>query len=422
MAATAHLANTALTSDGIADRFDPFSAGYLADPYPTLRDLREAAPVFYSPDLDHWIVTRHADVRWVLRTSASFSAVNSIEPFIKPCPHAATVLGEGGYAAVPALTNMDPPRHSQQRRLASAAFTPKRVAALEPFIRESVQRFCDERFHDGHADIIGDLAWELPALVLFRVLGLPDSDIARVKQGALYRDVVLYGQATEDEQVKAARELASFWQYAGSLVDARSKSPGDDFISALVQTRDAAGDGSALTREELITIMLIMLFAGHETTTNLTGNSFRNLLTDRPSWEAICADPGLIPNCIEEVLRFDSSVITWRHKAKHDVEIGGVPVPAEAKLLLLLASANRDPAVFPDPDRFDIRRPNAREHLSFGHGIHNCLGAPLARLEARVILEEISKRLPGLRLAANAKFEYPASLTNRGPLSVPVVW
>jgi cytochrome P450 len=419
MVATAQLANAA---DGIARRLDPFSADYVADPYPTLRDVREAAPVFYSPELDHWIITRYSDVRWVFRTSASFSAINAIEPFTKPCPHAIKLLREGGYAATPALTNLDPPRHSQQRRLASVAFTPKRVAALEPFIREAAQRFCDERFHDGHADIINDLAWELPALVLFRVLGLPDSDIARVKEGALYRDVVLYGRASEEEQIKAARELASFWRYAGDLVDARTKCPGDDFISALVQARDAAGDRNALTREELITIMLIMLFAGHETTTNLLGNSFRNLLADRPSWDVICSDPSLIPNCIEEVLRFDSSVITWRHKAKHDVEIGGVRVPADAKLLLLLASANRDPAIFPDPDRFDIRRPNAREHLSFGYGLHNCLGAPLARLEARVVLEEITRRLPGLRLAEGAKPEFRASLTNRGPLSLPVTW
>jgi cytochrome P450 len=419
MAATAQLANAA---DGIAPRLNPFSADYLADPYPILRDVREAAPVFYSSDLDHWVVTRYVDVRWVLRTSASFSAVNAVEPFTKLCPHAATLLREGGYAATPVLTNLDPPRHSQQRRLASVAFTPKRVAELEPFIRKVVRRFCDERFHDGHADIITDLAWELPALVLFRVLGLPDSDLARVKEGALYRDVVLYGRASEEEQIKAARELASFWQYAGGLVDARSKCPGDDFISALVQARDAAGDSNALTREELITIMLMMLFAGHETTTNLMGNSFRNLLTDRPSWDAICSDLGLIPNCIEEVLRFDGSVIAWRHKAKHDVEIGAVPVPADAKLLLLLASANRDPAVFADPDRFDIRRPNAREHLSFGYGLHNCLGAPLARLEARVVLEEISKRLPSLRLAEGAKLEFRPSLTNRGPLSLPVTW
>ena len=178
----------------------------------------------------------------------------------------------------------------------------------------------------------------------------------------------------------------------------------------------------ALEPREATTIMLIMLFAGHETTTNLLGNSFHRLLADRASWEAICREPGLIPNAIEEVLRFDSSVITWRHKAKQAVDIGGVSVPAEAKLLLLLGSANRDPAVFANPDEFDIRRPNAREHLSFGYGVHNCLGAPLARLEARVVLEEVSRRLPTLRLAGNTAVEFPPSISMRGPCSLKVEW
>ena len=165
-----------------------------------------------------------------------------------------------------------------------------------------------------------------------------------------------------------------------------------------------------------------MLFAGHETTTNLLGNSFHRLLADRAAWEAICREPGLIPNAIEEVLRFDSSVITWRHKAKQAVDIGGVPVPAQAKLLLLLGSANRDPAVFADPNRFDIRRPNGREHLSFRYGVHNCLGAPLARLEARVVLEEVRRRLPTLRLAGKTALEFPASISMRGPRSLPIAW
>ena len=384
--------------------------------------MREAAATFYSADLDHWIVTRYADVRQVLRTAASFSAVNALEPLTQLCPRATEVLKEGGYAATPALTNLDPPGHARQRRLANIAFTPKRIAALEPFIRETAQRFCNERFRDGHADMIGDLAWALPALVLFRVLGLPESDLIRVKEGARYRGLVIFGQASEEEQIGAARELASFWQYAGGLVNARTESPGDDFISALVQARDEDGDGDALTRDELTTIMLQMLFAGHETTTNLLGNSFRHLLADRPSWEAICNDPSLIPNSVEEVLRFDSSVIAWRHKTKHVVEIGGVEVPADAKLLLLLGSANRDPAVFSDPDRFDIRRSNAREHLSFGYGLHNCLGAPLTRLEARVVLEEVARRLPSLRLAEDARLEFPASISTRGPHSLPVTW
>jgi cytochrome P450 len=174
------------------------------------------------------------------------------------------------------------------------------------------------------------------------------------------------------EQIEAARELASFWRYAAALVEARTESPGYDFVSALMQAGPA--DGDALSREEAVSIMLQMLFAGHDTTTKLMGNSFRRLLEDRASWEAICRDPGLIPNAIEEVLRFDGSVIAWRHKTKEPVEIGEARLPKDTKRLLLLASANRDPAVFPDPDRFDIRRPNAHEHLSFGVGVHNLLG------------------------------------------------
>jgi cytochrome P450 len=411
-----------LGSHKISDYFDPFCADYLADPYPTFAVARDAAPVFYSADLDHWVVTRYAGVRHVLRTTAEFSAINALEPLSKLCPHAASMLNDGGYAATPALTNLDPPGHARQRRLANAAFTPKRVAALEPFIRDLAQRFCDERLRDGHADMIGDFAWAFPALVLFRVLGLPETDLVRVKEGSRYRGVVIYGRASEEQQARAARQLASFWQYAGGLVEARTKNPGDDFVSALLKARDVDGDNDALEPAEATSIMLMMLFAGHETTTNLLGNSFRWLLADRASWEAICREPSLIPNAIEEVLRFDSSVITWRHKAKQAVEIGGVPVPAQAKLLLMLGSANRDPAVFEDPDRFDIRRPNAREHLSFGYGIHNCLGAPLARLEARVVLKEISRRLPALRLAANTTLEFPANISMRGPQSLQVAW
>jgi cytochrome P450 len=289
-------------------------------------------------------------------------------------------------------------------------------------MRDLAQRFLDESFRDGSADIIGDLAWAFPALALFRVLGLPESDLALVKKGSGCRGTVMFGQANQEEQVEASRGLASFWRYAATLVEARTETPGDDFVSALVQARDADGDGGALSRRETISLMLSMLFAGHETTTNLIGNSFRRLLEVRASWEAICHDPGLISNTIEEVLRFDSPVIAWRHKTKETVEIGEARLPKDTKLLLLLASANRDPAVFADPDRFNIRRPNAREHLSFGVGVHNCLGAPLARLEARIVLEEVSRRLPSLRLSKNPKLGFPVSISMRGPATLPVVW
>jgi cytochrome P450 len=188
-----------------------------------------------------------------------------------------------GYAATPALTNLDPPGHARQRRLANAAFTPKRIAALEPFVRDLARRFLHEHFCNGSADIVADLAWAFPALVLFQVLGLLESDLERVKRGARHRGTVIYGRASEDEQIEAARELASFWRYAAALVEARTESPGDDFVSALVQAGEADGDGDALSREETTSIMLQMLFAGHETTTKLMGNSFRRLLEDRAS-------------------------------------------------------------------------------------------------------------------------------------------
>jgi cytochrome P450 len=400
--------------------FEPFGAEYLKDPYPFMAHAREVAPAFYSAEFDYWIVTRYEDIRRIFQSPGIFSAANTLAPLTEPCPMAKAALKEGGYTPVPALVNVDPPAHTRARRLANVAFTPKRVAAMEPFIRDVTRRFCEEHLRDGRADLVGDLAWGLPALVLFRILGLPEADVARVKEGARNRGLLLFGRASEAEQVSAATELAAFWRYASALVEARTQTPADDLISALAQARD--GDDEALTRQEVTAIVMIMFFAGNETTTCLMGNSFRRLLEDRPSWEAICREPELIPNAIEEVLRIESSVITWRRITKEAVEIGGVRVPAKAKLLLLLGSANRDPSVFHEPDRFDIWRANAHEHMSFGFGPHICLGNPLARLEARVVLEEVSRRLPGLQLAPDTQFEYPKNISLRGPTSLPVTW
>jgi len=400
--------------------FEPFSPEYLQNPYPFMVHAREAAPAFYSAEFDYWIVTRYDDIRRIFQSPAIFSAANTLAPLTEPCPMAKAALKDGGYTPVPALVNVDPPAHTRARRLANVAFTPKRVAAMEPFIREVTKRFCDERLRDGRADLISDLAWGLPALVLFRILGLPEADVTRVKEGARNRGLLLFGRATEAEQVSAATELAAFWRYASALVEARTQTPADDLISALAQARD--GEHEALTRQEVTAIVMIMFFAGNETTTGLIGNCFRRLLQDRSSWEAICRDPELIPNAIEEVLRIDTPVLTWRRITKEAADIGGVRVPAQAKLLLLLGSANRDPSVFPDPDRFDIRRTNAREHMSFGFGPHACLGNPLARLEARVVLEEVSRRLPNLRLVPDVRYEYPKNISLRGPVSLPVTW
>jgi cytochrome P450 len=403
-----------------AERFDPFHDPYLADPYPFFAEARAATPVFYSPDLDYWVVTRYRDIEHIFQTPKVFSAANTLAPLQPICPAAGRLLAEGGFRPVPTLTNSDPPAHTRVRRLAHVAFTPRRVAAMEPLVRELTGRSVEERLSSGRADLVRDLAWDLPALVIFRVLGIPDEDVVRVKAGAESRLLLMWGRPSEDAQIRLVEGMAAFWRYAETLVASRAEHPRDDFTSDLLLAR--ASDLPALTHQEVTQVVYELLFAGHETTTGLIGNATRRLLTERHAWEEICRDLSLIPNAVEEVLRFDSSVIAWRRRTTEAVEIGDVPVPADANLLLLLGSANHDPAVFEAPDRFDIHRSNAKEHLSLGHGAHYCLGAPLVRLEARVVLEELSTRLPGLRLVPGQRLRFQPNTTFRGPLSLLVEW
>jgi cytochrome P450 len=181
-------------AQGLAGRFDPFQDPYLADPYPFFAQARVATPVFYSPDLDYWVVTRYHDIRHIFQTPKVFSAVNTLAPLQPICPAAAHLLAQDGFRPVPTLTNSDPPGHSRVRRLSNIAFTPRRVAAMEPFVRELTGRFLKERLARGRADLVRDLAWDLPALVIFRVLGIPDEDVPRVKAGAESRLLLMWGR------------------------------------------------------------------------------------------------------------------------------------------------------------------------------------------------------------------------------------
>jgi hypothetical protein len=412
---------TSAETKRIGSRFDPLADDYLADPYPFMSEARNASPVFYAEKIDHWVVTRYHLIRQVFLDPTVFSAANANSPVSPPCQRAQHALAAGGFRAVPTLANADPPHHTRVRRIANAAFTPRQLAEMEGFVRDLADRFFNERFRNGSADVVRDLAWELPVLVLFRMLGIGDDQIPRVKEGSWNRILFVYGRPrNEEEQIRAAEGMAAFWRYAEELVDARAKEPRDDLTSALVWATD--DNGQRLTLQQAATVVLNLLFAGHETTTGILGNSFHRLLSDRDAWRAICTDLSLIPNAVEEVLRLDSSVIAWRRRTTEATAIAGVPIPPNSKLLLLLGSGNRDPEVFPDPDRFDIRRTNAKEHLAFGHGVHLCIGRTLARLQAKTVLEEFARRLPDLRLAPNLKLEFPPNVSFRGPLSLPVVW
>jgi len=291
---------------------------------------------------------------------------------------------------------------------------------MENVVRGIVRDFLGAGVAGTKSDFVADVAWALPAHVIFSILGLSSGEVAEVKAGSTTRLAFMFGQADEQEQVETAKGMAEFWRYCEDLANNRRANPRDDFTTDLVSRPDA--DGKPLTQQEVSAILFGLLLAGHETTTSLLTNGLRRLLENRDSWEAICADPSLIPNAIEEILRFDSSVVHWRRKTTRPVVVSGVEIPADANVLIGIGAANHDPSHFPNPNEFDIGRENANDHLSFGHGPHICLGASLARLEARVVLEELTAAAPGLRIVADQKYEFPPIIGFRGPRQLEVLW
>lgn len=405
---------------GLGAEFNPFVDPYLARPYPFWLRARTEEPVFYSPEIDYWVVTRYEDVKAIFADPKTFSASNVQNPIAPLSPKVVAILREGGFGAVPAMSNADPPTHTRIRKFTGQAFTPRRVAKLETDIRAIVTQFLDQIEPRHSADLVRDMAYELPVLVLFIFLGMPAADVPRVKSWAKNRLMLTWGHLSEAEQITEAMGLLEYWRYSLRHVERLIENPPDNFVGDLIRAR--AGDDRILSIAEIATVVYGLLIAGHETTTSLTASAVVNLLEHRAAWDELCANPALIPNAIEEILRYDTSVITWRRRAVRAVEIGGIKIPENANLLLAIGSANRDDAEFPHSNEFDIHRGNAKEHLAFGFGIHYCFGAPLARLELKVILEELTRRIPAMRLAPNQAFIYSPNISFRGPQRVLVEW
>ncbi|MEM9566181.1 MAG: cytochrome P450 [Actinomycetota bacterium] len=396
--------------------FTPFADAYRADPYPTFAAKRDEAPAFYADELDMWVVTRHGDVGTILADTERFSASIAQDPLLPFGPAAAQVLADG-FGYVPVMTNLDPPEHARIRRHNLTAFSSRRVAALEPFVRRVTNELLDRLLDRPRFDWVAGLAEPLPMTVIFELVGFDHAKAEQVKAWAGDRLVILFGHPDGDEQLRVAENMRSFWRHCVDHVASRRARRTDDFTSALLDIADA--DPDAISEVEIISVIFGLAIAGHETTTNLLANALLHLLGERQRWDELCRDPSLAAGAVEETLRFDSSVNAWRRLARTDVELTGddgttVAIPAGARVLLLLGSANRDPSEFDDPDTFDLHRANARHHLSFGKGVHHCLGAPLARLEARVVLEELTFRAPDLRLA-DQELDYPPIISFRGP-------
>jgi cytochrome P450 len=400
--------------------FNPFVDPYLADPYAYWSRVRPAEAVFYSPELDYWVVTRYEDIKAIFADPKTFSASIAQNPIKPLAPQVTHMLQSGGFRPKPVMSNADPPEHTRIRKFTWQAFTPKRIAQLEPEVRRLVTRFIDRIEADRKADLVRQMFYDLPVLVLFIFLGMPEEDVARVKTWSRNRLMLTWGRLSDEQQMSEANGLLEYWKYTEAYVQGLVANPPDNYVGDLI--RVSRENDSDLSIHEITNVVYGLLIAGHETTTSMSANAIVTLMRHREAWERLCADPALIPNAVEELLRFDSSVITWRRRAVKAVEVAGVPIPEGAKLLLALCSGNRDDMHFPEPEQLDIDRENAKTHLSFGFGIHYCLGAPLARLELKVILEELTRRLPSLRLTPDQPWEFPANTSFRGPARLWVEW
>ncbi len=373
---------------------NPFAPGYFEDPYVQYRALREHAPVHHSP-LGPWTITSYDDCTRLLRDPGV-----SVEERNTDYVGRAAVLEEAGFErrrGTRAILNLDPPDHTRIRRLAQQAFTPRRVETLSVRIQALVDGLLDVVEPTGGMDVIADLAFPLPFAVISELLGMPDTDRDEMRQWSHTLIKTLEPIVTPDEVpaiFDAGEHLSAHVQAA---IEWKRSEPGDDLLSALIAAEEA---GDRLSPEELQDQVVLLYLAGHETTVNLIGNGTLALLRHPDQLALLHAEPDLIANAVDELLRYDSPVQFSRRIALQDLELGGVPIPAKSFLFTCLGAANRDPAHFgPDAERLDLRRRDAPHHISFGGGIHHCLGAVLARAEARAAIGTLARRYPDLTLA-----------------------
>lgn len=400
----------------IGEEFKPFE---LNDPFPFYQKARKEEPVFYSEELGYFVVTRFVDIKTVFGNWKVFTSENAQSPLKEISPKAKALMENAGMVGLSGLSGRIPPDHTRIRRIVSMAFSMSRFKKLEPRIREVAIEMIESFIHKDETNLIKDLAYDLPAFVIFMLLGVPKEDVQQVKSWAESRLLLTWGNLSDDDQLVHAQNMIRYWDYCQNLVTLRKDNPTDDLPGDLIRYQ---AEGYEITDTEIAAMCYSALFAGHETTTSLLGNGIRELLTYRQSWEAICAKPELIPNAVDEILRFSPSIVSWRRKAIKDAEIGGITIPKGSNILLVMGSANRDESVFPQGEQFDIERENANQHLSFGAGIHFCLGSPLAKLEAKVVLEELCQRLPNLRLKPDQTFEFAYNSSFRAPIALEVQW
>lgn len=387
--------------------YDPYD---LSAPHPIWQQFRETEPVFFHAETGYWIVSRYDDIKAVFEDWESFSSQNAQAPVTPLGPEAKEIIKAGGFTS--GLSARTPPTHTRIRKTTQTAFSPRRFKAIEPKIESIIKEHLDKIADKSKVDFFRAVAYPVPALVLFTLMGIPDEDVDQVKDWATSRALLTWGNLTDQEQIPHAKAMVAYWDYCRALVEARKDDLGDDFPSDMIR---AQNDGADITDEEIAGVMYSVLFAGHETTTTLMANALKVLMENRDSWDLLCADPGLIKSATEEVLRYAPSIVSWRRQTTRDVTVHGTHLPKGSDILVIMGSGNRDETEFPNGERFDITRTNARTHLSFGYGIHFCIGFQLAKMEFGIMLRELTRRFPNLCLVPGQETEYVRNISFRVP-------
>jgi len=376
--------------------FDPLSPEMIDDPYPTYRQLRDEDPAHYSEKYSSWVLSRYDDVRDTLLDTETF------------CSSRGVLLGQEPEIFLPMVETTDPPEHTPLRALIGEAFRRRNVGPMEESLGSLVHELIDRFIERGECDLTADLAWPFPANVICEFLGVPAEDREP------FRDWAYALSTSHDGDLQSAQNI---YAYFTKLLDKRRAEPRDDLVSALLNARV---EGEALTQEQLLGTCFQLVVAGHETTTNLLSNTAVLLCRDRALRRRLIDDPSLLPDAIEEILRYDASVQGLSRTLTRDVSLHGKTLRSGEKVHCLFAAANRDERAFERPDELDPKRtPNP--HLSFGFGIHFCAGAHLARLEARLAIAALLERLPDFELRDEQVARLP-SLMLRGAETLPVVF
>ncbi len=405
----------------VHDSWSPLNDDYLAEPYAIANALRDEHGIFFAESLGYLVVTRMDEIERIFTDHETFASVNVQDPVFPLAPEAQAVLGAEDFDPVAVMSNRPEPDHGRIRVYTRAGFSNKRIKTLEPYIRRRSNELIDEMLAAGSpTEFVEAFAFPLPGETVFRFIGFPERDDEMLKNWCGDRKAFSWGKPTPAEQQEIAEQMLAYWRYCRDFTASKRDDRGDDFASELIDAHEANPDD--MTYREVESVVYGLSFAGHEAVTALICNTLQCLLPRREVWDAVCRNPELIPNAIEEVLRYNSSQISWRRVTTTDTTVGPYDVPAGTSIFMNFASANRQSDIWTDPDTFDIHRPNANRHISFGKGVHYCLGARFAKVETQWVIEALAERIPSLQLVEGQDFDYFPNITFRGPTQLHVAW